>query len=217
MAKNEKKDWSQEVSGQIAVCKTDKTLLELWDSLKPASELFPAHIHAAGEKTVSVYANISPEEARYVYSALFCHLPDFAFSQDKIFGEPDEKGYSIVTKLQIARYDVDQKGNKRNYPWYVEIQNGAGVAVRNANGGRYCKKDSYVCHRKVRMFLSDRDMFVMFCRADSYIRAFEMEYAFRQNRVGNFANLFHLLNKEIQKVVDLVQFYGEGDGLRKVS
>ncbi len=152
MAKSEKKDWSQEVSGQIAVCKTDKTLLELWDSLKPASELFPAHIHAAGEKaemgerslirlnmldyssgtgekTVSVYANISPEEARYVYSALFCHLPDFAFSQDKIFGEPDEKGYSIVTKLQIARYDVDQKGNKRNYPWYVEIQNGAGVAV----------------------------------------------------------------------------------------
>ena len=50
MAKSEKKDWSQEVSGQIAVCKTDKTLLELWDSLKPASELFPAHIHAAGEK-----------------------------------------------------------------------------------------------------------------------------------------------------------------------
>ena len=53
--------------------------------------------------------------------------------------------------------------------------------------------------------------------ADSYIRMFEMEYAFRQNRVGNFANLFHLLNKEIQKVVDLVQFYGEDDGLRKVS
>ena len=40
MVKNEKKDWSQEVSGQIAVCKTDKTLLELWDSLKPASEFF---------------------------------------------------------------------------------------------------------------------------------------------------------------------------------
>ena len=52
-----------------------------------------------------------------------------------------------MTKLQIARYDVDQKGNKRNYPGYEEIQNGAGGAVRNATGGRYCKKDSYVCHR----------------------------------------------------------------------
>ena len=80
---------------------------------------------------------------------------------------------------------MDQKGNKRNYPWYVEIQNGAGVSVRNANGGRYCK--------------------------------FEMEYTFRQNRIGNFANLLHLLNMEIQKVGDLVQVYGEGDGLRKVS
>ncbi len=48
-----------------------------------------------GEKAVSVYANISPEEARYVYSALFCHLPDFVFSQDKIFGEPDEKGTAL--------------------------------------------------------------------------------------------------------------------------
>lgn len=67
------------------------------------------------------------------------------------------------------------------------------------------------------MFLSDKDMFVLFCRADSYIWAFEVEYAFRKNRIGNFANLYHLLNKEIQKVVDLVQFYGEGDGVRKVS
>lgn len=240
MAKNEKKDWSQEVSGQIAVCKTDKALLELWDSLKPASELFPAHIHASGERTeagerslirlnmldyssgtgentVSVYANISPEETKYIYSALFCHLRDFSFPQDKIFGEPDENGYSIVTKLQIVRYDVDQKGNKRNYPWYVEIQNGAGIAVRNVNGGRYCKKDSYICQRKVKMFLSDKDMFVLFCRADSYIRAFELEYAFRKNRIGNFANLYHLLSKEIQKVVDLVQFYGEGETLKKAG
>ncbi len=46
---------------------------------------------------------------------------------------------------------------------------------------------------------------------------FEMEYTFRQNRIGNFVNLLHLLNMEIQKVGDLVQVYGEGDGLRKVS
>ena len=238
--KKKETDWSQEISGQIAVCKTDKTLLELWDSLKPASELFPAHIHALGEKseagerslirlnmldysggkgenTVSAYANISPEEARYIYSALFSHLTDFGFSQDKIFGEPDKEGYSIVTKLQIARYDTDQKGNKRNYPWYVEIQNGAGIAARNVNGGRYCKKDSYICRKKVKMFLSDRDMFVLFSRADSYIRAFELEYTFRQNRVGNFAKLYHLLNKEIQQMGEVIRSYGEGDSLPKAG
>lgn len=142
---------------------------------------------------------------------------DFGFSQDKIFGEPDESGYSIVTKLQIVRYDVDQRRNKRNYPWYVKIQNGVGVSVRNVNGGRCYKKDRYMCQKKVKMFLSDRDMFVLFSRADSYIRTFELEYAFWQNRIGNFVNLFQLLNWEIQKLGDWVQAYGEGDGLRKVS
>ena len=48
MEQNEKKDWSKEESWQIAIYKTDKALLELCDNLKPASNLFPAHIHIAG-------------------------------------------------------------------------------------------------------------------------------------------------------------------------
>ena len=235
MPQNEKKDWSKEISGQIAVYKTDKALLELYDSLKAASSLFPAHIHATGEKaecgerslirmnmldyseetqgnTVKVFANISPEETKYIYSALFCHLPDFNYQQEKIFGTPDEEGYSIVTKLQISRYDTDSQGRKRNYPWYVEIQNGRGMAASNANGGTYCRKDSYICDGKVKLFLSDRDMFTLFCKAYSYIQAFELEYAFRQNRVGNFASLYKLLQKELQemegtinRVLDILQ------------
>lgn len=122
-----------------------------------------------------------------------------------------------MTKLQIVRYDVDQRRNNQNYPWYVKIQNGVGVSVRNVNGGRCCKKDRYVCQKKVKMFLRNRDMFVLFSRADSNIRTFELEYVFRQNRIGNFVNLFQLLNREIQKLGDWVQTYGEGDGLRKVS
>ena len=211
MPQNEKKDWSKEISGQIAVYKTDKALLELYDSLKAASSLFPAHIHATGEKaecgerslirmnmldyseetqgnTVKVFANISPEETKYIYSALFCHLPDFNYQQEKIFGTPDEEGYSIVT----------------NYPWYVEIQNGRGMAASNANGGTYCRKDSYICDGKVKLFLSDRDMFTLFCKAYSYIQAFELEYAFRQNRVGNFASLYKLLQKELQEMEGMI-------------
>ena len=49
MAEREERDWSNVVSGQIAVYKTDKALLELMDNLKPASYLFPAHIHASGD------------------------------------------------------------------------------------------------------------------------------------------------------------------------
>lgn len=68
-----------------------KKLLELNDKLKPASKLFPAHIHAMGEeaeegarsliqlimldyskgtgdRTVSVSAHINPEEVKFIYS-----------------------------------------------------------------------------------------------------------------------------------------------------
>lgn len=227
MEQNEKKDWSKEESWQIAVYKTDKALVELCDNLKPASSLFPAHIHAAGEKaeagerslirlnmldyskgkgdnTVRVYANISPEEVKYIYSALFSHLAEFTFPQEKIFGEPDSAGYSIVQKLQISRCETDSQGRKRNYPWTVEIQNGVGIAVRNSNGGKYCKKDSYKCECKVRLSLNDKDMFTLFARAEAYVRAFEQEFSFRRNRIGNFTSLYQMLKKEIQGVAEML-------------
>lgn len=240
MKKNEQKDWSQEVSGQIAVYKTAKALLELSDSLKPASHLFPAHIHAAGEKaengerslirlnmldysapgnqaeSIYVYANISPEETIYIYSALFSHLLDFDFPQDKIFGEPDENNYSIVTKLQIKRYDTDKQGQKRTYPWYVEIQNGIGIAVKNANGGTYCQKDSYICEKTVHLFINDKDMFGLFRKANAYICVFEAEYAFRQNRIGNFTSLYKLLSQTIVDEVSKLLPDGE-EPLEKAS
>ena len=48
-------------------------------------------------------------------------------------------------------------------------------------------------------------MFVLFCKADSYILAFELEYAFRQNRVGNFVNLYRLMQREIQELMEMQQ------------
>ena len=45
-----KTDYSRLTSRQISVYKTDKALLELVDSLKPAGTAYPAHIHASGEE-----------------------------------------------------------------------------------------------------------------------------------------------------------------------
>ena len=228
MKQNEKKDWSQEESRQITVYKTDKALLELCDSLKPSSGRFPAHIHASrgkadggerslirvnmldysngiGENAIFVSDNLTPENVRYIYSALFSHLLEFDFRQEKIFGEPDEDGYSIVRKMTVGRYDTDSQGRARRYPWYVEIQNGIGIPAHNANGGTYCQKDSYQCQQKVELFLNDRDMFALFARAEAYIRAFELEYAFRQNRIGNFNSLYQLLKQEIRRIPEYLQ------------
>ena len=101
-----KTDYSRITSRQIAVYKTDKALLELVDSLKPAGASYPAHIHASGEedeegyslirlqmvdysagtgqKSVSVYANISPDEALYLYSRIFSGVQTFFMSRQKI-------------------------------------------------------------------------------------------------------------------------------------
>lgn len=53
-----KTDYSRLTSRQIAVYKTDKALLELVDSLKPAGTAYPAHIHASGEEDEEGYSLI---------------------------------------------------------------------------------------------------------------------------------------------------------------
>ena len=128
-----KTDYSRITSRQIAVYKTDKALLELVDSLKPAGASYPAHIHASGEedeegyslirlqmvdysagtgqKSVSVYANISPDEALYLYSRIFSGVQTFFMSRQKIFGEAKKEGYANVTKLMVSRYETDRHGS----------------------------------------------------------------------------------------------------------
>lgn len=214
-------DWSKKESRQIAVVKTDKALLELVDKLKPAGKRFPAHIHAAGEdghsliclqavdyskgtgdNSIGVYANISPEEAQFIYSRVFSNVESFIFSQDKIFGEKDEDGYAKMTKLYIARNPRAKDGKVMERPWYVNIKNGAGIPKRNRNGGTYCESGSFVGEKEVAMNLKDAEIFKLFCRADAWIRAFELEHSFRLRRQDNFKNLYLLLKKEIRKAVE---------------
>lgn len=221
-----KTDYSRLTSRQIAVYKTDKALLELVDSLKPAGTAYPAHIHASGEedeegyslirlqmvdysagtgqKSVSVYANISPDEALYLYSRVFSGVQTFSMFRQKIFGEVKKEGnikkeeYANVTKLMVSRYETDSAGKKRAYPWSLQIQNGIGIKGKNSNGGTFCKKDSFVSEGAVEIFLTDADMFHLFSRAEAWIRAFEREQTGRKQRKENFGSLYRLLSKELE-------------------
>lgn len=191
------------VSTQICVYKTNKVLVEFMDKLKVASVNSYAHLHATGDyqdvngrkaysligitmldyskgtgdSAVKVKANISPDEAVYIYSRLCAGFPVFELSQDKIFGTPDARGYSDVTKLRICRYPQDNQGNLKKYPWYFQIENGKGIAVSNKNGGTYMKSGSYTAIRSVNANLSDLDMFKLMNRVASYITAWESAYA----------------------------------------
>ena len=192
------------ISKQIAVVKNDRALIEFRDKLKVASLSNYAHIHADGEETDSeikrtsligilmtdyskgtgknaqtVQANISPDEDRFLFSRLKAGFPSVNFRQEKIFGTPDAKGYSQVTMLQIVRAETDRKGNERKLPWYVEIVNGQGIAVKNAKGGTYMKANSFKEADSIKVFknLSDLEMYKLLGRTDAYIDAWEKAIA----------------------------------------
>lgn len=190
------------ISNQIAVYKNSKTLVELQDKLKVASMYSYAHIHADGEldkdgrkthsligilmkdysngtgnKAVTVTANISPEEAKFILSRLTAGFQEYTFQQDKIFGEKDSKGYAKVSRIRILRAVKDNKGAIRKLPWYIEVENGKGIPQKNTNGGTYMKANSFVSEGKVGANLSDLDLFKLLSRTASYIDSWEKAIA----------------------------------------
>jgi len=190
------------ISNQIAVYKNSKTLVEMQDKLKTASMNSYAHIHADGEvaadgrklhsligilmkdyskgtgnNAITVNANISPEEARFILTRIEAGFSEYSFTQDKIFGAKDQHGYSKVSKVRIIRATKDSKGNERKLPWYIEVENGKGIPQQNANGGTYMKANSFVSEGKVFANLSDLDIYKLFKRTSSYIDAWEKAIA----------------------------------------
>ena len=74
------------------------------------------------------------------------------------------------------RSTVGSDGKARNYPWYIECENGRGIAEKNKTGGTYCKGQSFVSDSKVYINLNDIDFFKMMNRVASYIRIWESQY-----------------------------------------
>lgn len=106
-------------------------------------------------------------------STVCAGFPAVDFKQEKIFGDPDNTGHSQVTKLRIIRAEKDSRGNQRNNPWYIEIENGKGIAVKNSKGGTYMKSNSFSGNGKASANLNDLEMFRLLCKTVSYIDAWE--------------------------------------------
>ena len=191
---------NQNVRNSIAVYKTDRKLVELRDKLNPSfwGNYAELHGHAdvdgngkvysnigvvlydysngTGNNTVKVYVNVTPEDIYWLYNALTSHTENFELEQTKIFGQPDNNGYSQMTKLRIARAGVDKNGDARRYPWCITAENGVGIAQHTKVGGTYCKSGSYQSIRKAFINLSDYDFFRLINRTVRYIAKFENTY-----------------------------------------
>ncbi len=187
------------IQQQIAIYMTNKKLVEFYDKLKPAPVEYYAHIHAQGEKlgdsrcgrscigmvlqdysngtgdkTIRVAANLSPEFFAYALSRVNMGVELFDFTEDKIFGEPDENGLSKVTKTSIKRASIGTDGKPRNYPWCIIVENGKGVKETTQIGGIHMKKGSYKKERSVFVNINDYDFFCLMTQVCRYIDAWEL-------------------------------------------
>lgn len=186
------------VSNQICVLKTDKKLVAFYDKLRIASAYHYAQLHADGEysendrkvrsligltlldytngkgdSTISVKANLSPDEVEYILSRLKAGFPVFEFRQEKIFGNKDAQGYSTVIRLSITRNTQDYKGQPLRIPWKIEAENGKGIAVQNKTGGTYMQKNSFQPISKAAINITDADMFGLLNRVVRYVHMWE--------------------------------------------
>lgn len=190
------------ITNQICVLKTNRKLVAFYDKLRIAAVTNYAGLHADGEysesnrkirsligltildysngkgdKTISVKANLSPDEVEYIFSRLCAGFPVFEFRQDKIFGTRDANGYSQVTKLSITRNTQDYQGNPLRIPWKIEAENGKGIAVQNQTGGTYMQKNSFQPISKAFINVTDADMFCLLNRVVRYTHLWETAIA----------------------------------------
>ena len=132
--------------------------------------------NGTGDKTVRVTANLSPGFFPFVLSRMQNDLDRVDFTEDKIFGEPDEHGLSTVTKLSVKRASVGTDGKPRNYPWCVIVENGRAVKEKTATGGTHIKSGTYKKQRSVYVNINDLDFFNLVYRTTRFIESWELTY-----------------------------------------
>ena len=206
-------DTQNRITGQIAVHKTDKKLLEFIDNLNPAPLQDYAAIHTGavrpyekdgqriysvirlvaqdysrkGEHSIRAKANIAPEDALYFAAMVKAGVEDFKYESVKIFGSPDPQGYCAMTKLWVNRNEKTADGETLTRPWRVDIENGKGIKAYGKNGGSYCQSGSYVLERKVFLNFTDYEFFKLMCAVERYINIWEIAHGAMLIQAGRSA------------------------------
>ena len=206
---------NERITGQIAVHKTNTKLIEFIDNLNPAPTTDYASIHARaarqnehegkrvystirlvaqdysrkGELSVRVRVNISPAEVFFLASAIkYGAVHGFTYESVKIYGKPDENGYSPVTKLWVTRFKTNEAtAYKVNQPWRVDIENGRGIKAVDENGGLFCQPGTYVQEKKVFVTLSDFEFFSLIVAVERFVNLWEYAHAPTLIREGQTA------------------------------
>lgn len=182
---------------QNGVYKTNKVVLELLNKIQiaPPEEgpLFAANSKIGVRmvdysKTPSevVEDNITISNLLELFEESKMRRANYNFSQSKIFGEPDKDGKCIARKITILRQSKMPNGEVKKSPWYIKIENGKGIKIKNDNGSAYMKGDSFKAEKTVYTNLVDADFFDLVLQMERQIRMMELTYGpehTRQNQM----------------------------------
>lgn len=190
-------------SSQIAVCKTQKWLIEAIDLLIPTTKEYGPILHrgeesgevtdgvkgksrirlnivdyskGTGDDKIQAYANLTPWRLKYLHHILQSYTGNypFAMAEEKILSHIQEQGRSPVTKLWIYREDkLDAEGKAMNNPWSVTILNGTGIPQKNKNGGVYMQGGSFEETSRGTARLSDAGFYEFIEKCYTYLTVWE--------------------------------------------
>lgn len=178
-------------SDQICKVQNDKKLISFHDRLRAALPGSYAQIHAKGEfsennhkvhsligVSIQDYSNgtgdrniitrfhLSPEQVQFFLTRLTAGFQEFEWSISKIFGEPDQYGYSTAQQFSISRHARASDGREMKNPWRIQIINGRGIKVQNRNGGSYMQSGSFQMEKSAFILLTDMDLYLLLKRVD---------------------------------------------------
>ena len=176
---------------QIAVCKTNKVLVEALARLRlpdltknePYAALHGKYSriclrmcnYANKENSTTMDFNIESYLPAY-FLAIFPSVltqTQFDYKSDKMLShKKNEDGTVLVTKLSITRSRLDGKGEVRRNPWFIKIENGSGTPKDGANGTSYFT--NYSMKTSAVIALSDDAFYMLMYKTSSYIHAWEM-------------------------------------------
>lgn len=195
-------NYQNRISDQICKIQNDRALIAFYDRLRYVPLSSYAQLHAKGEYqenghkvhsligiTIQDYSNgtgerniitrfnLAPEQLQFLLTRITSGFQEYEWSQSKIFGNPDQNGYSTAQMFYISRHPLDSRGQVMKSPWKIQIINGKGIKAQNKNGGSYMQAHSFQSEKTAGIQLTDMDLFTLLKRVDSYITNWEHSVA----------------------------------------
>ena len=179
--------YQNRITDQICKIQNDRALIAFYAQLHAKGEYqenghkvhslicitIQDYSNGTGDRNIITRFNLAPEQIQFLLTRITSGFQEFEWSQSKIYGNPDQNGYSTAQMFYISRHPYDSKGQPMKSPWKIQIVNGKGIKAQNKNGGSYMQPRSFQSEKTTAIQLTDMDLFTLLKRTDSYISNWE--------------------------------------------